>query len=273
MTPQECFQDLGTSGKAQHQACPVSRPSGCGSCSISSTFWNSAVCQREPQPWVVELELESGSSGCWPSAPWVEPSVSPIQRRCTWDRRAVTQWRSALVWWDCPLGTLSIVVGHPEGTRNWVIGNLALLQSCSEAPTVVIVVESLSRVSEYLRCHGLQPTSFPCPSVSSRVCSDSRPLSQWCYITISYCPLLLPSIFASIRVFSNESALRIRWPKYRSFSFCISPSSEHSGLISFRMGWFELLAVQGKTLKSLLQHNLYCVHATLVYLLLCLCSG
>ena len=119
----------------------------------------------------------------------------------------------------------------------------------------------------------LQHARFLHPSLSPRVCSDSRPLSQWCYITISYCPLLLPSIFASIRVFSNESALRIRWPKYRSFSFCISPSSEHSGLISFRMGWFELLAVQGKTLKSLLQHNLYCVHTTLVYLLLCLCSG
>ena len=66
--------------------------------------------------------------------------------------------------------------------------------------------------------------------------------------------LLLPSIFPSIRVFSNESALRIRWPKYWSFSFNISPSNEHSGLISFRMDWFNLLAVQG-TLKSLLQHH------------------
>ena len=67
-------------------------------------------------------------------------------------------------------------------------------------------------------------------------------------------PLLLPSIFPSIRVFSNESALRIRWPKYWSFSFNISPSSEHSGLVSFRMDWLDLLAVQG-TLKSLLQHH------------------
>ena len=68
------------------------------------------------------------------------------------------------------------------------------------------------------------------------------------------CPLLLPSIFSSIRVFSNESALRIRWPKYWSFSFNISPSNEHPGLISFRMDWLDLLAVQG-TLKSLLQHH------------------
>ena len=68
------------------------------------------------------------------------------------------------------------------------------------------------------------------------------------------CPLLLPSIFPSTRVFSNESALHIRWPKYWSFSFNISPSNEHSGLISFRMDWLDLLAVQG-TLKSLLQHH------------------
>ena len=64
----------------------------------------------------------------------------------------------------------------------------------------------------------------------------------------------LPSIFPSIRVFSNESALRIRWPKYWSFSFSISPTNEHPGLISFRMDWLDLLAVQG-TLKSLLQHH------------------
>ena len=69
-------------------------------------------------------------------------------------------------------------------------------------------------------------------------------------------PLLLPSIFPSIRVFSNQSALRIRWPKYWSFSFNISPSSEHPGPISFRMDWLDLLAVQG-TLKSLLQHHSY----------------
>ena len=65
---------------------------------------------------------------------------------------------------------------------------------------------------------------------------------------------LLPSFFSSIRVFSNESALHIMWPKYWSFSFNVSPSNEHSGLISFRMDWLDLLAVQG-TLKSLLQHH------------------
>ena len=74
------------------------------------------------------------------------------------------------------------------------------------------------------------------------------------HLILCYPLFLLPSIFPNIRVFSNESALRIRWPKYRSFSFSISPSNEHPGLISFRTDWLDVLAVQG-TLKSLLQHH------------------
>ena len=74
------------------------------------------------------------------------------------------------------------------------------------------------------------------------------------YLILFHPLLLLPLVFPSIRVFSNKSILRIRWPKYWSFSFNISPSNEHSGLISFRMDWLDLLAVQG-TLKSLLQHR------------------
>ena len=74
------------------------------------------------------------------------------------------------------------------------------------------------------------------------------------HLILCHSLLLLPSIFPSMRVFPNESALRIRWPKYRSFRFTISPSNEYSGLISFRMNWLDLLAVQG-TLKSLLQHH------------------
>ena len=73
-------------------------------------------------------------------------------------------------------------------------------------------------------------------------------------------PLLLPSVFASIRVFSSESALWIRWPKYWSFSFNISPSSEHSGLISFRMDWLDLLAVQGTFKRLSLPYSLVMVH-------------
>ena len=74
------------------------------------------------------------------------------------------------------------------------------------------------------------------------------------HLILCHALLLLPSIFPSIRVFSNESALHIRWPKYWSFTFNISPSNEHPGLISFRMDWLDLLAVQG-TLKNLLQHH------------------
>ena len=106
-----------------------------------------------------------------------------------------------------------------------------------------------------LRPHGLQHIRSPCPSPTSGVYSNSCPLSQWCHPTILCHPLLFsPSILPNIRVFSNESALHIRWPKYWSFSFNISPSNKHSGLISFRMDWLDLLAVQG-TIKSLLQHH------------------
>ena len=105
---------------------------------------------------------------------------------------------------------------------------------------------------------------LPCPSLSLGVCSDSCPLSRWCYLTISFSATLfsLPSIFPSIKFFSNESTLRIRWPKYWSFS--ISPSNEYSELMFFRIDWFDLLAVQG-TLKSLLQH-----HSSKVSILRCL---
>ena len=109
-------------------------------------------------------------------------------------------------------------------------------------------------MSDSLRNHGLQHARLPCPSLSPGVCLNSCPLSRWCHPTVSSChPLLpLPSILPSIRVFSNELVLCIRWPKYWNFSF--SPSNEYSEWISFRMDWFDLLAVQG-TLKSLLQHH------------------
>ena len=117
---------------------------------------------------------------------------------------------------------------------------------------------SCSVVSDSLWPHGLQHSRPPCPSPTPRVDSDSCPLSQWWHPSnhlIFCCPFLLPpSIFPSIRVFSNESDLHIRWPKEWSFSFNISPSNEYSGLISFRMDWLDLLAVRG-TLKNLLQHH------------------
>ena len=94
----------------------------------------------------------------------------------------------------------------------------------------------------------------PCPSPTPRVHPNPCPLSQWYHPTISSSVVPYSSIFPSIKVFSNESVLCIRWPKYWSFSFSISPSNEYSGLVFFRMDWLDLLAVQG-TLKSLLQHH------------------
>ena len=115
---------------------------------------------------------------------------------------------------------------------------------------------SCSVVSDSLQPCGLQQSRPPCPSPAPRAYSNSCPLIQWCHPTISSCRplLLLPSVFPSIQVFSSESVVCIRWTKYWSSSFSISPSSEYSGLNSFRMDWLGLLAVQG-TLKSPLQYH------------------
>ena len=116
---------------------------------------------------------------------------------------------------------------------------------------------SRSVMSDSLRPHELRHTRPPCPSPVPWVHQNSCPLSWWCqsgYLILCHPLLHLPPIPPGIRVFSNESTLRMRWLKYWSFSFSIIPSNEHPGLISFRMDWLDLLAVQG-TLKSLLQHH------------------
>ena len=114
---------------------------------------------------------------------------------------------------------------------------------------------SFSVVSDSLRPHESQHARPPCPSPSHGVHSNTSVESVMPSNHLILChPFLLPSIFPSIRVFSNESSLCIRWLKYWSFSFSISPSNEYSELISFRIDWFDLFAFQG-TLKSLLQHH------------------
>ena len=122
--------------------------------------------------------------------------------------------------------------------------------------TFLVIVQSLSRVP-------LFATSWTAARQASLSFTISWSLFKFMstesempsnHLILCHPLLLLPSIFPSIRVFSNELALHIRWPKYWSYSFNISPSNEHPGLISFRMDWLDLLAVQG-TLKSLLRHH------------------
>ena len=125
-------------------------------------------------------------------------------------------------------------------------------------------------MSNFLQPNGLQHTRTSCPSLFPRVCSDScliesvMPSNHF----ILCRPLLLPSVFPSIRVFSGESVIHIRKPKYLSFSFSISPSNEYSGLISFRNDWFDLLAVQA-TLESLLQAELNIWNGAIQPVLMC----
>ena len=115
-------------------------------------------------------------------------------------------------------------------------------------------IQSLSHVRVFAP-HGPQHSRLPCPSPTPEACSNSCLLSWWCHPTISSSVVPFSSHLQSFPAsgsFSNESVLCIRWPKYWSFS--IRPSTEYSGLFSFRIDWFDLLAVQG-TLKSLLQHH------------------
>ena len=113
---------------------------------------------------------------------------------------------------------------------------------------------SCSVVSDSLRPHESQHARPPCPSQSSLRFMSIKSVMPSSHLILCRPLLLLPPIPPSIRVFSNESSLCMRWPKYWSFSFSIIPSKEHPGLISFRMDWLDLLAVQG-TRKSLLQHH------------------
>ena len=109
-------------------------------------------------------------------------------------------------------------------------------------------------MSDSLWPHGLQHSRLPCPSPTPRAYSNSCPLSWWCYPTIpSSSPLLLPSIFLSIRVFSSESAVLIKWPKYWSISFSISPSKEYSVL--FPLGLTGLISLQSKGLSRVFSNT------------------
>jgi len=120
-----------------------------------------------------------------------------------------------------------------------------------------LLLFSCSVVSYSLQPQGLQQASLPCPSPSPLTCSNSCASSRWCHPTIASSVMVFSSFLQSFpvsRSFPMSQLFHIKWPKYWSFSFIISPSNEYSGLISFRIDWFDLLVIQG-ILKSFLQHH------------------
>ena len=143
-----------------------------------------------------------------------------------------------------------------QSFKEWkcLINNFILINMLKWHFGYILLLFNRSVVSDSLRPHELQHTRLPCSSPSPGVCSC--PLSRWCHpaisssvIPFSSCPQSFPALLEK----SSELALHVRWPNYWDFSFSISPSNEYSGLISFKIEWFDLLAAQ-ETLKSLLQH-------------------
>ena len=153
-----------------------------------------------------------------------------------------------------PVQLQLLTFNTPWGSSGWQWGTLYSRES--GGTDLLLLFFSCSVVSDSLWPHGLQPTRLPCPSLSPTVCLNSRPLSQLCHPTIS--SSIVP-FFSCLQSFEHQGPFQwvgscIRWPKYWSFSFSISPFKEYLGLISFRIDWFDLFAVQG-ALKSLLQHH------------------
>ena len=153
--------------------------------------------------------------------------------------------------WSCPVNLFLIVKPRFSPALCCLKCPLQWGSSKRQPPQqghLSVQFSSLTQSCPTLWPHEAQYTRPPCPSPTRRVYSNSCPSSRWCHPAISSsCRplLLLPPIPPSIRVFSNESTLRMRWPKYWSFSFSISPSNEHPGLISFRMDWLDLLLYRG----------------------------
>ena len=182
-----------------------------------------------------------------PQCPFLSPPTQ-VFRKKGWAWQAVVHdrtWRRTSVW------------GSPVTSY---FSELTLDNSSHSSPSspvgqYCISVQSVSSVAHLcptLQPRGLQHTRLPCPSPTSGAYSNLRPSSWWCHPTISSSVVPFSSCLQSFPAsgsFSSESVLLIRWPKYWGFSFRISPSNEYSGLISFKMYWLDLLAVQG-TLKS-----------------------
>ena len=171
------------------------------------------------------------------------------------EREKTWTWftNNSVYWYNPKVNSWCIILPIKCGfEKQWRKGNLPVGRTLGSS-----VQFSRSVMSGSLWLHELQLARPPCPSRAPWVYPNSCSLSRWCHLTISSSVIPLsscPQSFPASVSFSSESALHIRWPKYWSFSFSISPSNEHPGLISFRMDWLDLLSVQ-RTLKSLLQHH------------------
>ena len=164
------------------------------------------------------------------------------------------KWHPTLVFFLGKSHEQRSLVGYSLWAHKRVRHDLMTKQQQQHIVKYFSVQFSRSVVSDSLWPHGLEHTRVPCLSPIRGAYSNSITSVMPSNYLILCHPLLLPSIFPSIRVFSNESVLHIKWWKYWHFSFSISPSNEFSGLISFRIDWFDLLTVEG-ILKSLLQHH------------------
>ena len=229
----------------------IARPSSCNSPGDAQRILGASTQQvavfeeASAQPWA---DLACGgrpACGLHPATVDLLPSFLPSLLRST---LLFVYCLAVFAFWFAPwyLGVISRAITslcHQQPSPNCL-------------PSLLLLLFSHPVVSNSSQSHGLLHARLLCSSLSPGVCSDSCPSSQWCsyHFILSHTHILLPSIFPSIRVFSNELALCIRWPKYWGFSFSISPSNEYSVLISFRIDWFGLLVVQG-TLKSTPQHH------------------
>ena len=194
--------------------------------------------------------------------------VFHVQLFCMW----LSNFPNIIYWRDCPF---SIIYSWPlchklfdiyVGVYIWVLSSVprSMCLHLYQYLTVLnmLLLLSCSDVSNSLQPHGLQHTRLFCLSPSPGACSlmSIETVMPSTYLVICRPLFLLPSVFPSIRLFSNESVLLIRWPKYWSFSFSISPSSEYSGLISFRIDWFDLLTIQGTLQSPLVCKEIQPVH-------------
>ena len=192
-----------------------------------------------------KVTLDCSDACCvWPFAtPWTVAHQAPLSKGIFQER--ILEWVAISYSRGSSQPRDLTLTSYISCIDRWLLYHQCHLDSPN---TGLLLLFSHPVISDSLWPQGLQHTRLPCPSASPGACSNSSLLSWWCHSTIlsfavPFSSCLLSS--SSIRVFPNESVLCIRWPKYWIFSFSISPSSEYSGLIFFRIDWFDLLAVQG----------------------------